>query len=48
MRLRMTGYCCADSTRIVTAPCGRVFDVCMECDNGINECTEGECQHVKH
>lgn len=38
--------CCVDDSPFVQAPCGRWFRVCTTCDNGINACTEGECEHV--
>lgn len=42
------GECCWTPTpATVTAPCGRTFTVCMECDKGINQCTEGYCRHKK-
>jgi hypothetical protein len=30
---------------ILTTPCGRRAYYCRNCDYGINECTEGECDH---
>ena len=37
--------CCTYARENVTADCGRVYSVCRECDNGINPCTEGFCDH---
>lgn len=37
--------CCQEHRELVTAPCGRRFMVCTNCDNGINACTEGDCNH---
>lgn len=42
---RLIYFCCEDFTIIQVTACGRQFPVCTECDNGINECTEGECDH---
>ena len=37
--------CCRDFTELVNTECGRQFSVCKNCDNGINDCTEGQCDH---
>jgi len=37
--------CCAEESVQVTAPCGRTYRVCTSCDRGINDCTEGYCEH---
>jgi hypothetical protein len=37
--------CCLDFKEEVVAPCGRRYSVCTVCDNGINDCTEGYCEH---
>lgn len=40
--------CCLEFSELVIAPCGRRFKVCTNCDNGINDCTEGQCDHPKN
>lgn len=37
--------CCTENRESVVAPCGRTWTVCSVCDRGINDCTEGYCQH---
>lgn len=39
--------CCVDYGAPLTTACGRTFMVCPVCDNGINDCTEQECDHDK-
>lgn len=40
--------CCREyEVGIYTAPCGRRVYICRNCDYGINECSEGECDHEK-
>ena len=40
--------CCLENRVSVTAPCGRTYSVCEVCDNGINDCTEGYCDHAPY
>lgn len=39
--------CCLENRALITAPCGRAYTVCVVCDNGINNCTEGYCTHER-
>ena len=39
--------CCVEHGAPLTTACGRTFMVCPVCDNGINNCTEQECDHDK-
>lgn len=47
MRERYDMRCCIEYTEDVITACGRTFQVCKNCDRGINECTENECDHPK-